>query len=96
MVVTLRLLTVWNLACPGLLALLAALAWLFKLDTGGGSATDVGLFVLAWCWLLVTPVTAIAGLALGRRLRSRASFILHAAVLAAWLITLLALLFLVR
>jgi hypothetical protein len=80
----LTVLTAWNTAVPALLASLAGLALAFDLSLGGGSLLDVGVFLLAWAWILAIPLTAGAALVLALRLRQRWACWLHGLLLALW------------
>lgn len=78
---TLAILSAWNLTVPGLLALG------FDLSMGGGSFLDVSTYLLAWAWILATPLSAGAALVIAVRLRHRWACGLHGIVLVLWAVT---------
>jgi hypothetical protein len=80
----LALLSAWDLAVPGLLALLAGIAWGFGLSMGGSSFLDVSIYLLAWAWVLATPFTAVTALVIALKLRRRWAWWLHGIVLVLW------------
>jgi len=80
----LKILTAWNLVLPGLfLALLVGVVG-FDLGIGRGDALDLVAYGVAWTWVISTPITGLAGLALGWRRRVWWSLAVHALALALW------------
>lgn len=86
----------WNVFCPVTLALLVLNAYVFKVGVSGSSPLDAPVFAFAWLWIIATPVTAIAALGVNVRVRSLAGWVVNGIVLALWIASFAALLFIGR
>ncbi len=80
----LRALTLWNLCLPLVFAGIIAAVFAFDLDIGGGAPMDGVAFVVAWGWVITTPIAGMGGLVLSWRQRSRWLLLFHLVALVLW------------
>ncbi len=92
----LLVLSTWNVICPVTLVLLVVNAYAFGIGVSRSSPLDIPVYVAAWVWILITPLTATAALIVNAKVRSLAGWILNGLVFALWLASFVAGFFVIR